>query len=454
MHMFDFISYNKGASVLRMLESYVGEDRFREGVSDYLSKFSFSNASGEDLWDALGKASNLPVKEVARAWLTRPGYPVVRVSHSGKKLLFTQKRFMITGSVPARPWPIPTTLRIGRKETPVFFDRKTMKVDADPRSDVLLNVGRRGFHVTLYDEKGYERLAEEFRTLSPYDRAGIINDLYLFLQAGEVGPDQYLRFIALCGDVPDPFTAEVAAEQLDSLHMIAWDSAELQRVYPRFYPPLIASIGEERRPGEPEAVGATREALTTQYVELDDSYASRMAQRFDRYSEVDPNLKAAVASAYAITNGEKAKGPLLEMVKALEGEVDRAKIYGALCSFKDPSLIEETLDLGISGKVSRSDSAYPMMYGARNPLAREVYWKWITKHYDGILEMYGGSQQFYLYMGRLIPIIAVTREPAGRKFLSGRRMKHGGSSLVRALDLLSITSKVRSRLVGKPGGRN
>jgi tricorn protease interacting factor F2/3 len=449
MHNFDVISYNKGGSILRMLESYVGEDAFRKGVSNYLKKFSFSNASGEDLWKSLGAASNLPVTKVAKEWLTRPGFPVVQVTTKGKKVALAQKRFMVTGSVPAPPWPLPTTISSGGKPKSIFFDKKSMVVEADPESGVLLNTGRSAFHVTLYDKKGYELLAKQFAILTPQDRAGLINDLYLFLQSGEVSVDLYLKFLGLCGGTPDSITTETAAGQLVVLTSIAWDSPKLQQVYPKFFPPLIAKIGEDPRPGEPVYIGGAREDLTSIYVNLDDSYARKLAPRFDHYAEVDPNLRAAVATAYARVNGEKAKEPLLAMVKSLQGEVDRAKIWRALCSFDDPSLIEDTLALGISGQVSRSDSAYPMMIAAYNPRARDVYWRWLTKNYDGILDMYAGSQQFYLYMARALPIAGVAREAAVKGFLSGRRMKLGGSSLTRALEHLEINSKLRRRLLKK-----
>ncbi|HKT22414.1 MAG TPA: M1 family metallopeptidase, partial [Nitrososphaerales archaeon] len=195
MHNFDAISYNKGGSILRMLEAYVGEEAFRKGVSNYLKKFSYSNASGEDLWKSLGAASKLPVSKVAKQWLTRPGFPVVKATARGNRVTLTQRRFIVTGSVPAAPWPVPTTIRSGGKTKQVFFDKKTLTVDVEDGSDVLLNVGRSGFHVTMYDQKGYDHLAKTFAQLSPQDRAGLINDLYLFLQSGEIGPDVYLKFI-------------------------------------------------------------------------------------------------------------------------------------------------------------------------------------------------------------------------------------------------------------------
>ena len=454
-HNFDAISYNKGASILRMLESYVGEEAFRKGVSDYLRKFSYSNATGHDLWESLGEASNLPVTEVAKEWLTRPGFPVVSVRRRGRKVVLSQRKFIARGRASADPWPIPTTISTGGRTESVFFDKRSMTVDADPTSVILLNKGRSAFHLTLYDQEGYDQLAGAFSQLSPHDRAGLVNDLFLLLQAGEIEPDQYLRFIALCGGTPDSITVETAASQLNLLNAIAWDSAKLRGIYPKFFPPIIERIGEDPRPGEPEYIGASREDLTSLYVELDEAYARKLAPRFEHYAEVNPDLRGAVATAYALVNGEEAKKPLLEMVKKLQGEVDRAKIYGALCSFRDPSLIEETLALGISGEVSRSDSVYPLTYTAYNTSAREVYWKWLTKNYDKILDMYGGSQQFYLYMGRVFPVCGVTRVGEVKRFLSGRRMKQGGSSLTRALEFLAINSNLRQKMLGKRArGRN
>ncbi|HKT21002.1 MAG TPA: M1 family metallopeptidase, partial [Nitrososphaerales archaeon] len=214
MHNFDAISYNKGASVLRMLESYVGEENFRKGVSNYLKKFSFSNASGQDLWRSLGATSKLSVTKVAQEWLTRPGFPIVKVSARGNRVTLTQRRFIITGSVPAAPWPIPTTIRSGGKSLPVFFNKRSMTVDVEDGSDLILNPGRSAFHITMYDQRGYDNLAKNFAKLSPHDRAGLVNDLYLFLQAGEIEPDLYLKFIALCGGTSDSITVETAAEQL------------------------------------------------------------------------------------------------------------------------------------------------------------------------------------------------------------------------------------------------
>jgi aminopeptidase N len=333
------------------------------------------------------------------------------------------------------------------KESAIFLDKKTTTVNARAKSGLLLNTGRTGFYTVLYDKAGYERLADAFPTLDPMDRAGLMNDLFLFLEAGLVEPELYLRFVSLCGGIFDSVTTETVAGQLFLLTSIAWDSPRLQKVYPSFYPPLIEKIGEDRRPDEPEYVGAARETLTSMYAEVDSRYAAKLAAKFDHYTDLDPNLKGAVAVGYALTKGERAKKPLMEMVKTLQGEVDREKIYLALCSFHDPATVEETLELGLSGEVSRSDSAYPLLYSAFNPYVRETYWKWLTKRYDKMNEMYAGSQQFYLYLSRIIPVCGVNDVAKVKQFISGRRLKEGGSSYTRALEHLEVNSRLRRRFL-------
>lgn len=447
MHTFDAISYGKGACVLRMLESYVGEEAFRKGVSDYLKKFSFSNASGKDLWQSLGRASGLPVSRVAREWLTRPGYPLVEARTKDGKVELTQRPFRVSGGKATGIWPIPIKLRADGKETSVFLDRRSAKLDARAGSEFVLNLGRKGFYVTLYDKVGYDRLASNFSSLGPHDRAGIVYDLYLFLQAGLVEPETYARFVSLCAANPDAIATQIVTEQLMSLTAIADESPIIKRFAREFYPRLLGAFGEDPRPGEPPFVEATREYLTSQYALVDEGFAEKMAARFEHFADLDPNLKAAAAVGYAVANGERAEKRLQDMVKSLQSEVDRAKIYEGLCSFKEPELVEHALELGISGQVSRSDSGYPLIYSAYNPRARDVLWRWITKRYDKMLDMYAHSQQFYIYMGYAIPLCGVEHEAEVRRFLSGRRRKEGGSSVTRILELLHINARLRRRLL-------
>ena len=447
MHTFDQISYGKGACVLRMLEAYVGEEAFRKGVSDYLKRFSFSNASGKDLWDALGRASGLSVSRVAREWLTKPGYPVVRVAARGGSIELGQSRFTLSGERAPGVWPIPISLRADGGEMSAFLDRRRMRVKARADGELLLNLDRTGFYTTLYDGAGYERLADNFSRIGPHDRAGIMYDLYLFLQAGLVRPGLYARFVALCGANPDPMTTQIVTEQLMRLTAIANESSVIKDVEPEFYPPLLRAFGEEPRPGEPPYMGATREYLTSQYASVDDSYARKMASRFERFADLDANLKSAAAIGYAMTDGPRAEKRLQDMARTLQGEVDRANIYEGLCAFKEPDLVGHTLELGMSGQVSRSDSGYPLILSAFNPYARDALWDWITKRYDAMREMYAGSQQFYLYMIGAIPMCGVGREAEVRAFLSGRRARDGGSSVTRILELLHINSRMRKRLL-------
>jgi hypothetical protein len=253
--------------------------------------------------------------------------------------------------------------------------------------------------------------------------------------------------VKLCGSNPDAITTQIVTDQLKLLSSIAHESPIMQGIVPEFYPPLIKAFGEDSRPGEPPYIGATREYLTSQYASEDAAYASKIGARFAHFSELDPNIKGAAAIGYAMTNGEKVEEKLQHMVKTLQGEVDRAKVYEGLCAFKEPELVEHTLELVISGSVSRSDSGYPLIYSAYNPHARDVLWRWITKRYDFVREMYAGSQQFYLYMGYAIPICGVEHEAEVRRFLSGRRLREGGSSVTRILESLHINARLRKRLL-------
>src|SRR5216110_230973 len=76
---FDDITYKKGQSFLRMLESFLGEDIFRDGIRQYIATHKYSNSTTADLWNALSEASKKPVGEIAAGWTEQPGFPVLKV---------------------------------------------------------------------------------------------------------------------------------------------------------------------------------------------------------------------------------------------------------------------------------------------------------------------------------------------------------------------------------------
>jgi tricorn protease interacting factor F2/3 len=443
----DAVSYGKGASVLRMLNSYIGEEAFRKGVSSYLRAFRFSNAIGEDFWNALGRSSGLPVTRVAKAWITRPGFPVVEVRSSSRGVRLTQRRFQLGGKVKFGTWPIPLDLQVDGRDRTMLLERKTALVRAANPHEVIVNRRRTGFYSVFYDDPTYANIAGRFAMLDGLDRAGIINDLYLFLQAGKIKPERYFQFVSAASKLRDPLVTELIAHHLADLRAIADEARVVSDAYPQFYPSQIRKYGLTPKKGEDESIGKLRERLVPGLVRTNPEYARRLARLFNDFGSVEPSLKSAVAIAYAMSNGESAYEPLVSLIKEARIESERRRIYAALTSFEDPGLVERTLELSISGEVSRSDSVFTLSGAALNPRARVTLWKWLTKRYGRLRDIYAGSPIFMHVLDRIIPLCGVELEVEVRKFISGKRYKEGGTTFKRTFELLDIHSRLRKRLL-------
>jgi len=124
--IFDAISYDKGGCVLRMLENYVGETNFRAGLKKYLSSFKYDNATGQDLWDAIGKASKMPVSAMVNSWLKQPGFPQVDISQNNNTLTLKQSRFLMepTKKTQKGLWHIPITYGLGKETKTKLITKK------------------------------------------------------------------------------------------------------------------------------------------------------------------------------------------------------------------------------------------------------------------------------------------------------------------------------------------
>jgi tricorn protease interacting factor F2/3 len=430
-----------------MMEDYVGEESFRKGVSAYLKKFSYSNAEGEDLWKSLEEASGLPVSRVMRAWVTKPGFPLIEVKTSKRQITLAQSRFLLEGGRSKDVWPVPLTLRLDGKEQSILLDREVFSMKPRKQTDILVNLRRKGFYVTKYDEETYENLARRFRTLHSHDKAGLVSDLYLLMQAGLVSPTLYFRFVSLCSNVGDPLVVETVTEELAHLRALAEEARIVREAQSEFYTSQMARVGLKAKKGQDETMSAVRELLAPQAARTDIACAKRLARLFDNYQGVPADLKSAVAIAYALSKREAAYERLLQLLKDQETEGGRVKLYPALTSFRETNLVERTLELAISGKVSRSDATYAIGGAGVNPFAREALWRWLVKRYDRVCEIYANSQAFYSLLGSVLPVCGIGHEQEVRKFISGERYKKGELTFRRTFEMLQVNGRLRRALL-------
>ncbi|PIA42941.1 hypothetical protein AQUCO_02000412v1 [Aquilegia coerulea] len=202
--IFDAISYEKGASVIRMLQSFLGPECFQRSLASYIKLYACSNAKTEDLWAVLEKESGEPVSKLMNSWTKQQGYPVISVNFRGNKLEFEQSQFMSSGAYGDGQWIVPISLCCGSYDFRKNFllQAKSDAVDVmellgasnatnnivekgNHQKWIKLNVDQAGFYRVKYDEELAARLryAIEADHLSATDRFGILDDSFALSMA-------------------------------------------------------------------------------------------------------------------------------------------------------------------------------------------------------------------------------------------------------------------------------
>ena len=80
--LFDSITYDKGATLIRMMSMFLGPQVFQKGIQNYLKELSYGSATQEDLWHYLSNAANnkIDVERIMNGWTKQAGYPLVEIN--------------------------------------------------------------------------------------------------------------------------------------------------------------------------------------------------------------------------------------------------------------------------------------------------------------------------------------------------------------------------------------
>ena len=406
---FDAITYEKGASVVRMVEAYLGEKPFQKGVRNYLKEHSESNAEGRDLWKALAKSSGVEVEKIVKAWITQPGFPVVSLTAEEKDgqagLRVQQDRFLgspttkITKTSPGT-WPIPLLVKTpgrGRKAVSrALIKRKSEWVPLASGDTVPWfygNAAEGGFYRPLHTSEDLDALTKEAgQRLHAVERMGLVGHQWALVRAGRAELASILNLLENLGgeadfEVLDAIAAPLSALD-DQLASAAGDTtrAALQSWIRETWGPAWKELGWN---GDQDEAARLRRGALLRIVGLlgeDPLIADEAAARFESYLEdatgLDPNLADAVV-AISARNGD------LERFTKLRGSLEfadtpqeRRRHQLALADFREPKTIDQCLNMTLTPEVATQDVGFVLIRSLANRVARPKTWNFIRDNWE------------------------------------------------------------------------
>ena len=415
--LFDAISYSKGASVIRMLENFLGEESFRKGLNRYLSSHMYDNARTEDLWSALETESGRPVTAIMDSWVKQMGYPVLQVESDrtgGQTTLsVTQERFVYDrllgdgepdSDSDNEVWRVPVSASQGSEESAVtVMDGRQTQIDVPGSGDgwVKLNPLQTGFFRVNYSTEDWQRLVPAIESLELHatDRLGVQNDAYALSRAGLLPVTQFLSLAQAYKNEGDASVWSDLASNLRDIEQLISDEA-IHPAYQGFareiFGPAARKIGWEPKSGEGHLDALLRSTVLSQAGSYHDpGVTAQASERFQKYLQdretLAPDLRGVVFALAAQSGGKD----VYDQIWGLEGETDLAeekiRLLMSLTRFQRPELLNSTLADSLSAKVRSQDSITLVAGVAANPKGRDLAWEFVKDNWAEFDRRYGGG---------------------------------------------------------------
>jgi puromycin-sensitive aminopeptidase len=458
--MFDVLTYEKGASVLRMLEQYLGDNAFRDGIRLYLHRHQYANAETTDLWDALEESTHQPARALMDSWIFQAGYPLLSVKKDGRSLVLSQRlfRYLQDDQALDRKFHVPVFLRAGVKgrtiDKIVLLTDQELRVELPEDSDwVVANAGGHGFYRVRYSPDLMTAVKRELQTqLLPVERFNLVNDAWATTLAGLTSLTDYLDLIDLLRDESDLNVWTTVIISSHHLHRIldeAQDRSFQERIRAVFNPALERLTWSPRE-GETELERQLRGdligALGT--VGEDKACQKRARELYAQYEKdpasVERNLIPALVSIVAHTGNGTDYEKFYAKVKNAQTPQEETRYLFALGAFRQPDLIDRTLNMTISGEVRTQNAPYLMRGILLNKDARERAWSFMKTHWEEMLRRYPDNSIPRMCEG-IIGLVTRELEADVREFFSHHPVKQGAKQMEQHLERLRIAVACKER---------
>ncbi|HEY3971927.1 MAG TPA: M1 family metallopeptidase [Candidatus Sulfotelmatobacter sp.] len=464
--LFDGIAYGKAASVLRMLESYLGEETFRAGVNAYLQQHQYANATAVDFWDAQAKTSKKPVDKIMPTWVTQAGAPIINVkaqcSGNSTNVALTQQRYYMDRSKFESPndqlWQIPLCLRGSASGNAPKCELMTKKEETFTlpgcSSWVLANAGATGYYHTGYSEDAVRALATDAETkLTPAERIASQNDIWASVRVGREPVGDYLAFAKGLQSDGNRAVLDDVIGRLSYIgrYLVSDSDRDSYRGWMRQYlTPLMQKVGYEPKPGESDEQRTLRARVFTALGRdaRDPEVMEEARKLADKVladpTSVDRELAGAAMSVAAL-NGDA--GFYDRLMTALKNPKSPEEYYGFLFTlpqFGDPKLLQRTLDYAISSDVRSQDALRVVTSVLGNSAGQQLAWDFIQQHWPEIEKAGGPFASAEVVQATGVFCDASKRDQV-TEFFSAHKVAAAERSYKQSIERINICADLKSQ---------
>ncbi|XP_064466191.1 puromycin-sensitive aminopeptidase-like isoform X2 [Ornithodoros turicata] len=412
--IFDDISYKKGASVIRMLHAYIGDENFKKGMSLYLTKHKYKNTVTKDLWKSLADACHMPVEEVMSTWIKQKGYPVISVSGkqdgSCRQVTFSQEKFCAGGKAEGDTslWMVPVSICTAKDSSTIakkfLLDSRSSEIqvkDVAPDEWIKVNVGMKAFYRTLYSEEMLDRLipAIKDKVLPPLDRLGLQSDLFALVRSGHKSTVEALKLMEAFVNEDNCNVWCSISSCLGNLNqlLLHTDLQPLLHAYGcKLFSTIFAKVGWDAKPNEGHLQTLLRSIVIQRLCRFKDEKVLHEAKRrFDAHIEgtttIPADLRGSVYLGVAATADKATYNKMLELYRKVDLQEEKIRIACAMATASDPELIKATLDFAISDEVRLQDCVFVIGSCTRSKEGLHMSWKFLQDNKDLLTARFDGG---------------------------------------------------------------
>ena len=453
--MYDILTYEKGAAVVRMLEQFLGTEQFRNGVKHYLTTHSYANTTTTDLWDSLELASAIPVRAAMDTWIFQGGHPMIAVSKTSRGISIRQSRFGYSDVEPAL-WHVPIIVRaqVGSTavEQRVLLEASHEEIDLGGTPEwVVVNAGGHGFYRVTYETELLDALSKRaLDVLSPSERYGLVDDTWSSVLAGSIAAETHLSLITSLVAETDLAVWQRMLSSLEHLYSIADQRgrSRLQILIRDLSSTALGVLGLEPLDNEPDLDRELRALLFASAGTTGaDKSVRELAQRIfadnNAGKHTEPNLTAAAIRVVAAAGSEHTHSELVALYREAPTPQLEVRYLMALLELEQVDLFKETLELFTSEV--RTQNA-PYLLGAAMTHRNHGYLAWELVR-DRWEELNGTFPQNSIpRMVGGIRSLSTPRVAAEiHSFFADRPIPQGQLTLAQHLEKLTVNVELRSR---------